>query len=366
MESQEDCDSYLFGRVLYIRKFKTFAIVKFLVNGNKNTLILKGPIKVDFLKYIRRNDYIYVVGKRLENVDILLHSFKVISISTNLQGKKRGFLHERLVNNVEDISILKLYSKVYADIDKMLRESGYIEIKSRSLQDSFYSGSSRPFKTYSNNSHKTKYLRFSAEPVLKDVVIGGIERAYEFGTVFRNEPDSPIRGEEIRALELCSSNEDLETFKKTVIQLVKKLLNCGNVIESDYNDICKVNDSVLEFSKFKEEIVPQIVKPTVVHNLPAGTSPFIATKEDRESVAKRELLIINGMTIAEIYQNERNPFKQIDFLKDQFKNKRDYDIDYSSYIHSQLFGGPIINISFISLDRVLSLLTGHEDLRDML
>lgn len=138
LEYQRNCDYHSFGRVLYIRKFKTYAIVKLLANGNKETLILKGDIQKSFLKYIRRNDYIYVVGSQKENRDINVHFFKVVSTSISLQNKGQKFLHERLANDDENRNKLKLYSKVYTDIDRFLKRAGYLEVKSRTLQNSFY------------------------------------------------------------------------------------------------------------------------------------------------------------------------------------------------------------------------------------
>lgn len=355
-----------FGRVLYIRKFKNYAIAIFLVRGNKDTLILKGSVKENFLENVRRNDYIYAVGKKGKDGDILLLLFKVVSISLNLQSKRKDFLHQRLLKKPENFSILKQYSQIYREIHAVLNNAGFIEIKSKMLQDSFYGGDSRPFKTYSNNSHKYKYLKFSSEPTLKEALVGGIEKAYEFGVVFRNEPDSPIRGEEIRALEFCSANESFVGFRKTLFQLIKQTLKVEEIARENYNEICNIDNSLLSYKNFKSEIVPKIVKPTFLYNLPSGTSPFIAVLDDEESIAKRELLIIEGMTIAEIYQNEKNPFEQIDFLEKQFSNKRDYKIDYTSYIHSQLLGGPIINVCFVSIDRLLSLVTNQKDLRNML
>lgn len=364
--SYKGCDYYSFGRVLHIRKFKNYAVVIFLVNGFKDILILKNDIKNSFLNNVRRNDYIYAIGKKQKERDILLLYFQIVSISSHIESKKKDFLHQRLVDNQKNYSILKQYSEAYANIYKIFKKAGYIEIKSKILQDSFYGGASRPFRTYSNNSHRTKYLKFSSEPVLKEMLVGGIERAYEFGTVFRNEPDSKIRGEEIRALEFCSANEDFEDFRKTLFQLIKKILGFHKISRSDYNNICKRKNSLLSYKYFKSKIVPTMIKPTMIYNLPSGTSPFISTIKEDPSFALREILIINGMTIAEIYQNERDPFKQIEFLEGQFLHKKNYKVDYSSYIHSQLYGSPIINVCFVSIDRLLSLLTNQDDIRNMI
>lgn len=366
VKSYKGCDYYSFGRVLHVRKFKNYAIVKFLVNGFKDTLILKNDIKNSFFNNVRRNDYIYAVGKKQKERDVLLLYFQIVSISSHLESKKKNFLHQRLIDNEKNFSILKQYSEVYTNIDKIFKTAEYIEVKSKILQDSFYGGSSRPFKTYSNNSHRTKYLKFSSESVLKEMLVGGIERAYEFGTVFRNEPDSKIRGEEIRALEFCSANEDFEDFRKILFQLIKKTLGFHKMFTSDYNKICKRKNSLLGYKYFKSKIVPTIINPTLVYNLPSGTSPFISTVNKESSIAIREILIINGMTIAEIYQNERDPFKQIEFLEKQFRHKKNYKVDYSSYIHSQLYGSPIINVCFVSIDRLLSLLINQDDIRSMI
>ena len=355
-----------FGRVLHIRKLKTYTIAIFLTKSVKETLVLKGDIRKTFQKNVRRNDYIYVLGCKNKKNDILVSSFKIVSISLNLQGKNGLFLHERLIQEENDFLFVKEYSNVYSKIDTVLKRAGYIEIKSKMLQNSFYGGDSRPFETYSNDAHKNKYLKFSSEPVLKEMLVGGIDKAYEFGTVFRNEAGSKIKGEEIRALEFCSANENFEDFKKTVLKLVKNILDCNNFTSCDYKEICKVKDSLLSFKNFKSKIVPQIMEPSIIYNLPSGTSPFIACLDDEESTAKRELLIIKGMTIAEIYQNERDPLKQIRFLEKQFSEKRDYEVDYSSYIHSQLFGSPIINVCFISVDRLLYILTNQEDVKSLL
>lgn len=358
--------SQAFGRVLHIRKLKNYTIVIFLTRSKNETLVLSGEIKKVFLKHVRRNDYIYVIGRKDKKNDIRVSSFKVVSISFNLQAKNDLFLHERLITTQKDLSAIKKYSDVYSTIDTILKRFGYTEIKSKMLQDSFYGGESRPFKTYSNDAHKYKYLKFSSEPILKAMLIGGMDRVYEFGTVFRNEAESNIRGQEIRALEFCSANESLKDFRKILLKLVKNILDCKNFTKYDYEDICKVNGSLLSFKNFKSEIVPQIMKPSIIRNLPIGTSPFIASSDTDEAVSKRELLVIKGMTIAEIYQNERDPLKQIEFLKKQFKKKVDYKIDYSSYIHSQLCGAPIINVCFVSVDRLLYILTNQKDIKNLL
>jgi lysyl-tRNA synthetase class II len=366
VENFKNSNYSCFGRVLHIRKFKDYAIAIFLVNTKKTTLILKGEIRDLFLKNVRRNDYLYIVGKKEKNTDITVLFFRIVSISINLQSKIKNFLHQRLLKNEKNSLILAEYSKTYQLIHNIFNKAGYIQIKSKILQNSFYGGDSRPFKTYSNNSHKYKYLKFSSEPILKEAIVGGIEKVYDFGIVFRNESDSSTRGEEIKALEFCSANEELKDFRKILLKFIKKTLKLKKVYREDYNDICNIKGSLLSYKNFKSKIVPKIIKPTFVYNLPSGTSPFIACSDKDQAIAKRELLIINGMTIAEIYQNERDPFKQIAFLEKQFSKRRDYKIDYSSYIHSQLLGSPIINVCFVSIDRLLSLLTNQKDLRSML
>ena len=355
------------GRVVHIRKLKSNILFFLLSDGVTYSLLLENSLRKDFLRLVRKYDYLYIKGKKETGSDILVEDFKVISLcisSVNLSNPK--YLHESMISNTRKQEIIKKSSDIFLLISRILRERRYIEIKSSTLFDSFYSGSARPFITYSNDKHKDLYLRFSAEPLLKELASGGFERVYELGNIYRNETESKKKGSEFRALEYCSTNETLESFSKVLIEIITSALDIKLFKEIEFEKLVKGEDLKKEYDFFKETIVPNIIEPTFVKGLPSGLSPFVAEDERENLYTKRRLLIINGMTIAEVYQNERDPFKQIDFLKDQFKEEREYKVDYSGYIHSQLIGSPIINICFLSVDRLISLITEQDDARNIL
>jgi lysyl-tRNA synthetase class II len=357
----------IWGRVLRLRKLKTKLLVDFLSNGLIRVLIVTGSRRKIFEKLIRIYDYLCIIGVEKDNEDIIVKSFTVVSpcaISVNTNEIK--YLHQRLISNCSDMRILKQYSDWFYKISKLMRKNGFMEVRTPTLLKTFYAGNARPFVTYSNNFHKNLYLKFSSEPLLKEILAGGADKVYEFSSVFRNEADSKNKNYEFKVLEFCTSNESLAQTRTYLEEIVYLFLGIKNIPEIDFRALCDGKRIRNKFKYFKKTIVPSLQEPVFVTHIPSGQSPFIAECKEDQLYSERQFLVINGMTISEIYQNERDPFKQLDFLKKQFLKERDYKIDYSSYIHSQLVGSPIINMCFISINRLIMVATGQEDCRSMI
>jgi lysyl-tRNA synthetase, class II len=318
-----------------------------------------------------------------------------------------------LVVNRDSRNRLLLRSRVVAVIRKFLGERKYIEVETPVLQTVAGGAAAKPFTTHHNALGVDFFLRISLELYLKRMLVGGIDRVFEMGRIFRNEGISRKHNPEFTMLELYEAYSDhrgmmvlIRDMLTTVCREVlgtEKILHpaSGQTIdfgaswrEVTYKDLIraetgdpdwfakgkaehvaaaeklglKVESAWEDFEVtneiFSKRIEPGLIQPTFVLNLPKELCPL--AKINREDPATLDVfeLCIGGMEIAPAYSEQNDPDVQREMFERQAGGEPQ-SIDHD-FLFALEHGMPPAGGMGVGIDRLCMLLTGAESIRDVI
>lgn len=312
-----------------------------------------------------------------------------------------------------------------SDFLRSLREfywkEGFMEVETGTLQETATGAASNPYKTHNDALDIDLVLRISLELPLKKLIVGGYEKLFEIGKVFRNEGIDPSHLPEHTSLEHYAAFwnfEDNITFTERMFDHIFTSLNLdykrqvldkeGQPREIDFStpwarvDYIKLfeNDGfpILEYTKpeqvmedlakrnitiegahkmgltalldhiYKKLYRPSIINPTILYNYPIAMQP-LARKSDKDPRTVDQFqLVINGWEVIKAYSELVDPVDQEERFVDQAQAKAAGDEEAmemeEDYITAMEYGMPPISGWGMGIDRIVTLLTGQENLRD--
>ena len=361
--------------------------------------------------------------------EISIHAKEVTLLSKSLQilpekyhGLTNTDLRYRqryvdLIMNPESKDVFVKRSQIISAIRRYLDERGFMEVETPMLVENAGGAAARPFTTHFNALNEDKKLRISLELYLKRLIVGGLERVYEIGRVFRNEGLDIKHNPEFTLMELYQAYTDYEGMMRltedmyrTVAQEVlgTTLLNYkGNVIDLgkpftritmteavkkysgvDFDEVktleearalCdareihyephhKIGDILNLF--FDEYVEEHLIQPTFLTGHPIENSPL--TKKDPENPGKvlRFEMFMNGWEMCNAYSELNDPIDQRERFAaqeeafaagDEEANHTDED-----FLNALEIGMPPTGGIGYGIDRLVMLLTGAEAIRDVL
>lgn len=357
-----------------------------------------------------RVDSITLLSKSLQPLPEKFHGMT----NTDLRYRKR-YIDLIMNSDVRDTFIKR--SKIIASIRKYLDAQGFLEVETPMLVSNAGGAAARPFETHFNALDEDFKLRISLELYLKRLIVGGLERVYEIGRVFRNEGLDTRHNPEFTLMELYQAytdyhgmmdltenlyrhvaNEVLGTTKIvyngiemdlgkpferiTMVDAVKKYANVDfNEINSteeakkvadehhvEYEDHHTKGDILnLFFEDFVEE---HLIQPTFVMDHPIEISPLTKKKPENPDYVERFEFFMNGWEMANAYSELNDPIDQRERFKaqeallamgDEEANTTDEDFMNALEIGMPPTGG----IGF-GIDRMCMLLTDSLAIRDVL
>jgi lysyl-tRNA synthetase class 2 len=318
-----------------------------------------------------------------------------------------------LVVNRESRHRLLLRSRVVSVIRKFLEERKYIEVETPVLQTVAGGAAARPFTTHHNALGMDFFLRISLELYLKRMLVGGIDRVFEMGRIFRNEGISRKHNPEFTMLELYEAYSD----HRGMMALIKDMLRavCREVLATDkilhpasgqtidfggswrevtYKDLIRAEIGDPDwFSKgkaehiaaaeklglrvesgwedfevtneiFSKRIEPGLIQPTFVLNLPKELCPLAKINLEDPATLDVFELCIGGMEIAPAYSEQNDPDVQREMFERQAGGEPQ-SID-NDFLFALEHGMPPAGGMGVGIDRLCMLLTGAESIRDVI
>ena len=360
------------------------------------------------------------VSVHADKVTLLAKSLQILPEKfhglTNTDLRYRQRYTDLIVNPEVKDTFLKR-SKIISTIRKYLDAQGFIEVETPMLVANAGGASARPFETHFNALDEDLKLRISLELYLKRLIVGGLERVYEIGRVFRNEGLDTRHNPEFTLMELYQAytdyngmmeltenlyryvaNEVLGTTKITyngvemdlgkpferitMVDAVKKYSGVDfNEIHTDEEAKAAAKAHHVEFEErhkkgdilslfFEEFAEEHMIQPTFVTDHPIEISPLTKKKPDNPDYVERFEFFMNGWEMANAYSELNDPIDQRERFRaqeellaqgDEEANRTDEDFMNALEIGMPPTGG----IGF-GIDRMCMLLTDSAAIRDVL
>ena len=398
--------------------------------------------------YVSRNDLgdeAYAEFKRMDIGDIVgikgfvfktktgelsVHAFELTLLSKSLMPLPEKFhgltdtetryrqRYVDLVMNEEVKETFKKRSAILREIRNFLSGRDFMEVETPMLVENAGGAAARPFITHYNALGEDRKLRISLELYLKRLIVGGMERVYEIGRVFRNEGTDPRHNPEFTLMELYQAYTDYEgmmeltesmfrylaqtvcgttqiTYGDKVIDLGKpfKRLTMSDAvkeyagvdfetIESAEAAIALAKEKGLEIEPghdtkgdilnlfFEEFCEDKMIQPTFIMDHPVEISPLTKRKPSDPSKVERFELYINGWEMCNAYSELNDPIDQRERFKaqdalaaagDEEANHTDED-----FLNAMEIGMPPTGGIGYGIDRLCMLLTNAPSIRDVL
>ena len=366
---------------------------------------------------------------RTRTGEISIHAEKVTLLSKSLQILPEKFhgltdvdtryrqRYVDLIMNTESKDTFIKRSKILSAIRKYLSGEGFMEVETPMLVQNAGGAAARPFETHFNALNEDLKLRISLELYLKRLIVGGLEKVYEIGRVFRNEGLDTRHNPEFTLMELYQAftdyhgmmdlTENLYRFvaqevlgttqivykgipmdlgkpfeRITMVDAVKKYAGVDwNEVETleqarelakehhiEFEERHKKGDILnLFFEEFVEEHLHQ---PTFVMDHPVEISPLTKKKPENPEYVERFEFFMNGWEMANAYSELNDPIDQRERFKAQEELLAQGDDEANTtdedFMNALEIGMPPTGGIGFGIDRMCMLLTGAEAIRDVL
>ena len=303
-------------------------------------------------------------------------------------------------------------SRIIEAIRRVLTDRGYLEVEGPTLQETAGGAAARPFTTHHNALDMPLVMRIALELHLKRLLVGGMERVFELGRVYRNEGISPRHNPEFTMMEAYEAYGDYasmmdlteavlvaaaeaagtpETFtwmghdvslkppfpRKRYDDLLAEVTGCDPedpasvATEASKHDIETAgrHPDVIKSELFEETVEKTLSGPIFVIDYPAAVCPLTKRKSDTPDIAERFELYVAGMELANAYTELNDPDLQEELFRTQLAGLSDDEsmarMDHD-FIKSLRHGMPPAGGLGIGIDRLVMFLTQASSIRDVI
>ena len=322
-----------------------------------------------------------------------------------------------LIMNEESKKVALARPKIIRTMQNYLDNLGYTEFETPVLQPILGGANARPFITHHNTLDKDFYLRIATELPLKKLIVGGLEKVYEFGRLFRNEGMDTRHNPEFTTVEIYEAYGNLETMGELVEGLYKEVLDKvvgsrvieyqgkmidfsnkwrwvemselvkektgvdfkGDISIEEASELCKKYGIKVEShwtstgyflnALFEELCEAELIQPTFVYHHPIELSPLTRKSEDSRFVERFELYV-NGWEMANAYTELNDPIDQKARFEAQLKAKElgddeanEMDLDF---LEAMDYGLPPTGGIGIGIDRTIMIMTNMPSIREVI
>ena len=405
-------------------------------NGKIQSYVSINELGEESYKAFKEDDIGDIIGItgfvfKTKTGEISIHAKEVTLLSKSLRplpekfhGLKDTDLRYRqryvdLIVNPEVKETFILRSKIINNIRKVLEQKGYLEVETPILNTISGGATARPFITHHNTLDIDMYLRIALELNLKRLIVGGYDKVFELGRVFRNEGMDIRHNPEFTMLELYAAYEDYndmmniteEIFSNTAKEVLgtttvtyqgqeinlapgwKRITMIDSIKEVtgiDFNQIntdeeavalareknIKIPDATKEtrgdvISLFFDEFVEKtLIQPTFIYDYPVDISPLAKKSKKDKRLTERFEVFIGGREYGNAFSELNDPIDQYERFKKQVEARNAGDDEAGmmdeDYIQALEIGLPPTGGLGIGIDRLVMLLTDAASVRDVL
>ena len=425
----------LAGRIMSKRIMGKASFCNILdLQGNIQSYVARDSIGEDEYKAFKKMDIGDIVGLtgevfKTKTGEISIHASAVTLLSKSLQVLPEKFhgltdtdvrYRQRYVDLIMNPEVKDTFikrSKILSSIRRYLDGQGFMEVETPMLVSNAGGAAARPFMTHFNALDEDFKLRISLELYLKRLIVGGMERVYEIGRVFRNEGLDTRHNPEFTLMELYQAYTDYngmmdltenmyrhvakEVLGTTVITYNGVEMDLGKPFERltmvdavkkyagvDWNEVATLEDAQklaaehhVEYEArhkkgdilnlfFEEFVEEHLIQPTFIMDHPVEISPLTKRKPENPDYVERFEFFMNGWEMANAYSELNDPIDQRERFKaqeellaqgDEEANTTDED-----FLNALEIGMPPTGGIGFGIDRMCMLLTDSAAIRDVL
>lgn len=398
---------HIAGRIISIRNMgkSTFAHLK--DESGKIQIYFKADVikEYDFIiDTLDIGDIVSVKGEvfktKTGEITVKVEEYRMLSKALSplpekwhgLKDPELRLKNKHLVWIMEDEAknIIKTRSSVISAIREYFTQENFIEVETPVLQPVASGAYATPFKTFHNTYNIEVFLRIAPELYLKRMLVGGFEKIYEIGKVFRNEGVDTKHSPEFTMLEAYEAYTDYTKCMERVMDVInrasqitgKKLranklylpdifkkkfgVEMEKIIETGFVEFLK-NYGINELNERKafEHIVEEMLLPELdgcvfLYGYPSKFSPLAKKFENNELIAERFEVYIDGIEVANAYSELNSPLEQENNFKTLNMN---YDTDFIETLKS---GMPPAGGIGIGIDRLIATLISNGNIKEVL
>ena len=431
-ENYEDKTVRVAGRILAKRGHGNMSFLDVQDESGKIQVVNRKNVIGDDFKYIKKYDIGDIIGVEgrvfktnqgeisieVQSSDLLTKSLQILP--EKWHGLKDPDLRYRqryidLIVNPEVKDVFVQRSKIISAIREFLDNRGFLEVETPILNTIAGGATARPFVTHHNTLDIDMYLRIANELYLKRLIVGGFDRVYEIGRMFRNEGMDATHNPEYTAMELYQAYgdyEDMMEITEGMVEYIAKKVKGTTLVEFDgeeielkapwkripmieavkeysgvdFNEI-KTDEEAIAIAKekgvevketrgeiiaefFDEFVEDKLIQPTFITDYPVEISPLAKRKNDDRSLTYRFEAFISGAEIGNAFSELNDAEDQKERFLDQVRKREAGDdeaqmMDYD-FVNALEVGLPPTGGLGIGIDRLIMILTGQHSIRDVL
>lgn len=424
------------GRITALRKMGKAIFIDILDEQGKIQLLARDNTIDDntkeLLDLLDIGDWIGVCGPvfrtRRNEPTIQVNSIKLLSKSIKpLPEKWHGLKNVEtryrqryldLIANRDVLQIVKQRDEIVFELRNFMKEQGFVEVDTPILVPIPAGGMAHPFKTYHNALDRELYLRIATELYLKRMIVGGIEKVYEIGRLFRNEGIDSNHNPEFTTMESYEAyadyNDVMEMVENLFAQIVfnvkgsyeipygenklnfkppwKRVNLRKSLIEKsgiDYEECIELNVLKEKMSNIgidvrnqlswaglmdkliSEKLEPDLIQPTFLIDYPLEMSPLAKRSKDNPNIVERFEGFIAGMEVCNAFTelndpvDQRSRFENQEKMREQFPEEERDRLD-EDFLVALEHGMPPTGGVGIGIDRMVMLILNQPSIREVI